>query len=189
MHQSGPPYLPMFESVSVLLMDGRMVTIIEIDPAVAQKADEAETTLKSKDRTVWALRHFKKALIGELLWRIQHKPQLFQQRFGSSPASDQSNLHRQLQELDWVRLEDLKCYFDTGEPLDFWGEPSPPPCTGFEVIDEINERIGHYLQLAEKHKEHPAAKVILELEFKQQTFGEIKSSLRRLEIQITGGGR
>lgn len=175
------------ESLAVALADGKLAKVTKIDPRIRRKIEKTKKTLKRNDRIKWALRHFKKALIGEVLWRIQHKPQLFQKRFGSLPAADQNSLHRQLQELDDAKLEDFKCCCPTDEPCDFWtGESSPPPCVGFEVIDEINERIGHYLQLAEKHKKHPAAKTINKLKFKKKTFGEIKLAFRHCEIELTG---
>lgn len=178
MQHSGQPYQSMFESVSVRLKNGKTINIFKIDPQVEQKIEETENILGREDRIKWALRFFKKTLIEELLWEIKNNPKFLRKKSESPPTKNQSGLQRQLQlrelaDADITPFQD----FEPDDPVLF-GES---PYDSFATIDKITERIGHYLQLAEKHKDRPAAKAILELEFKKQTFGEIVSFFRRCE--------
>jgi serine/threonine-protein kinase RIO1 len=60
MQSSGPPYLPMFESVFVVLANGEKVKVTDLDQRVMPKVKETEKMLRRDDRSVWALRFFKK---------------------------------------------------------------------------------------------------------------------------------
>lgn len=152
MKDSGPPYRPMFESVSVLLKNGNAINIFEIDRQVVQKIEETENILGREDRIIWALRFFKKALIEELLWKVKNKPEFFQKRFRSPPAPEQPNLMRQFQKLADVDITPFREY-DPNDP-----EMLEPPYSGFGTIDAIKERINSYLQFAEKMCRHSARK-------------------------------
>ncbi len=184
MHQSGPPYLPMFESVFAVLANGKKVKVTDLDRRVAQKIKETENTLQRKDRRGWALRFFKKALIEQLLWMTKYDRKYFKKKFKSFPAKEQPELQRQLQELADVDITP----FQEIDPDSPEAVVESPYCA-WSVIDDINKRLNHYLQLAEKYKGHPAAKAINSLEFKQQTFGEIVSLFRRSEIEINRSGK
>ena len=164
---------PMIESISVLLTNGKEVDATEIGTCVRQKIEETEKALKRKDRVEWALRHFKKALIEEVLWKVQHRPHVFLKRFGSLPTAGQPELRRQLLELEEVRLDTFRCCLPPDDPRMLLERE--PPCTGFEVIDEINERLGHFLQMDEDNRSDPD-NGIGSLKFERQTFDEIISA-------------
>ena len=176
--EAADKYLPMFESISVALKNGKVVGINDIDRGVAQKVDETRKTLKREDRVIWALRFFKKAIIEELLWLVQNEPGFFQKRFRAKPLPEQKNLERQLQKLADVDIAPFQEY-DPSTAVEV-----EPPYASFGVIDAINERIGHFISVAAEHGATDPENAIHTLQFSRQSFGEIISILRRGEIEM-----
>jgi len=180
MQSSGPPYLPMFESVFVVLANGEKVKVTELDRQVAQKIEETEKVLQHNDRVEWALQFFKKALIEQLLWKVKNERRYFKIRFKSFPAKGQPELQHQLQELADVDITPFQEY-----------DPDSPeaalesPYSGFFTIDEINKHLGYFLKFAEAYSETDPDNDIARYVFKRQDkFGEIVSIFRRSEIKL-----
>jgi hypothetical protein len=65
------------DSLTFALEDGQQIRVTEISPAVAAKTEETRKVLRREDRTMWALRHFKKGLALELLWLARNDPKWF----------------------------------------------------------------------------------------------------------------
>src|SRR5438132_777599 len=91
-------YRPMFDSVHVILANGKRIRLTDIDKKVLQKIDETRKILKREDRITWALRYFKKALVEQLLWMVRNDPKFFKNKFKSVPvpAEEQYSLLRHL---------------------------------------------------------------------------------------------
>jgi hypothetical protein len=176
--EAADKYLPIIDSLEVLLANGKSVKVVQIEVDVAKKVEEAKKTLKREDRIVWALRFYKKALIEELLWLAHTEPQFFQRKFGAPPAPDQSGLERQLRKLADVDITP----FQEADPAD--PEALEPPYTGYSTIDTINQRLGHYMEIAETYGENEPDNIIHKLIFQRQPFGEIVSLFRRGEIAL-----
>lgn len=176
--EAADKYLPMIESLAVALENGKTVPIGEIDRNVARKVDETRRTLKREDRIVWALRFFKKALVEQLLWMAQNEPEFFQRRFRSAPTAEQPALVRQLQKLADVDITPFQ-EFDPNDP-----EAMESPYSGYSVIDAINHRVGHFLEIANTYGENDPENAIHTLIFARQSFGEVISILRRGEIEM-----
>jgi hypothetical protein len=176
--EAADKYLPMIDSITVPLANNQSVKVTSLSPEIAQKVEETRATLKREDRIVWALRHYKKALIYELLWMTQHEPQFFQKKAGAPPAPDQSGLQRQLQKLSDTDISP----FQESDPDD--PESLEPPYVGFATIDAINQSLGHYLELADTYGEREPDNIIHRLIFQRQTPGEIVAMFRRGEIDL-----
>ncbi len=176
--EAADKYLPMIEALAVALESGKMLGVTEIDRTVARKVDETRKTLKREDRIIWALRFYKKALIEQLLWMVANEPDFFQKRFRSRPLPDQRNLVRQLQKLSDVDIAPFQEY-DPNDPA-----AMESPYSGFSVIDAINNRIGHFLNVANTYGQNDPENIIHTLQFSRQTFGEVVSLLRRGEIEM-----
>lgn len=173
--EAADKYLPMIDSISVPLANGQRVKVTQLDPTVARKVDETRRTLKREDRIIWALRFYKKALLEQLLWMAEYEPHLFERKFGSPPAPDQSDLQRQIQKLGDVDITPFAEY-DSQE--------MESPYSGFSTIDAINERLGHYLSVAAKYGENSPDNIINRLQFQRQSYGEIVSWFRRGELEL-----
>ncbi len=170
---------PIIDSLTVDLAAGRSVKAAALNGKVAQKVEETLSILKREDRIVWALRHFKKALVLELLWMTNHDPKWFEAKTGSPPAAEQPDLQRQVQEVADVDLSPFKTY-DPDED-----EEAEPSVTGLDVIEKINETLGRYLKMAHDYEEKWGAQQdnpIHKTVFAKQNFSEIMREFRRGEI-------
>lgn len=176
--EAADKYLPIIESVAVALQNGKMLPVTEIDKSVARKVDETRRTLKREDRIVWALRFYKKALVEQLMWMVQNEPEFFQKRFRSPPLPEQKSLERQLQKLGDTDITPFQEY-DPNDP-----ETMESPYSGFSVIDAVNQRIGHFLDISAKYSENDPQTPIQAIRFDRQSFGEIVSLFRRAEIDL-----
>ena len=179
MHQSGQQYLAMFESVFVVLVNGERVKVTDLDRQVAQKIEETKNVLQNNDRIEWALRHFKKALIEQLLWKVENERRYFKIKFKSFPAKEQPELQRQLQELAAVDITPFQ-EIDPDSPE----AALESPYSGFFTVDEINKHLGYFLKFAEPYSETDPDNDIARHRFLHEPFGEIVSIFRRSEIKL-----
>lgn len=173
--EAADKYLPMIDSISVPLANGQRVKVTQLDRDVARKVDETRRTLKREDRVIWALRYYKKALLSQLLWMTENEGHLFEKKFGAPPAPDQSDLQRQIQKLNDV---------DLGPFIEHDVHGLESPYSGFATINAINERLGHYLNVADTYGENSPDNAINRLQFSRQTYGEIISQFRRGELEL-----
>jgi hypothetical protein len=176
--EAADKYLPIIEFLTVALENGITVRVTQIDKRVTQKIDETHKALKREDRIIWALRFYKKALAEQLLWMVANEPEYFKKRFKSKPAPEQTGLKRQVQKLSDVDITPFQEY-DPEDPT-----LMDSPYSGFVVIDTINERIGHFLDLTNKLGQNDPANPVNTIQFNRQSFGEIISLLRRGEIEM-----
>lgn len=176
--EAADKYLPIIDSLGVPLENGKIAKVTAVEPDVARKVDETKKTLRREDRIVWALRFYKKALVSELLWLVRHDPAFFQKKFGAAPLPDQTGLERQFRKLADVDITP----FQESDPDD--PEELEPPYTGYSTIDTINQRIGHYIGIADTLGENEPDNIINKLIFQRQSFGEIVSLFRRGELLL-----
>lgn len=176
--EAADKYLPMVESLSVILANGQQVPITQMDRTVAQKVDETRRNLKREDRIVWALRFYKKALAEQLLWMVQNDPGYFKRKFHSPPAPEQPGLVRAIQKLGDVDITPFQ-EFDPDDPSSL-----ESPYSGFTTIDSINQRIGHYISVNEKYGATEPQNPINSLRLDRQSYGEVVSLYRRTEIAL-----
>lgn len=173
--EAADKYLPIVNSLEMALANGHRAKATDFEPEIGQKVDETRKTLKREDRIVWALRYYKKALALELLWLAKNDPQFVQEKFGSPPAPEQPGLEKQIRKLADV---DLSPFETPGADTDF------PPYVGYATIDAINQRLGHYLDLADSLGENDKDNIIHRLIFQHQSFGQILSLFRRGQILL-----
>lgn len=187
-------YFPMVDSIVVPLANGKSAKVSQIEPDVRHKVEETRRAMRRGDRIVWALRFYKKSLLEELLWLVEHDPGFFQKKFGAPPAPEQaaqppgheqapqnhsggaaSYLRQQLQKLSSV---DITPFVDPAWDPD----GDKPPYTGYSTIDAINSSLGRYMEIIDTSGENEPDNPIQRLIFQHQSFGEIISMFRRGEI-------
>lgn len=176
--EAADKYTPMVGDLSVALQDGRVVNVFDIDPLIGQYANDLRRALRREDRIVWALRFYKKALVYELLWMAKHDQAFFHKKFGAPPAPEQSMLEKKYRNLSDIDITP----FEERDPED--PENVGPAYLGFAVADTIKDRIGHFLEIADKYGERDPVNPINTFQFSRQPFGEVVSALRRGEIEL-----
>jgi hypothetical protein len=176
--EAADKYLPMIDSLAIVLANGKVLKVTEISPNVSKKIEETRKTLKREDRIVWALRFYKKALLMECFWLGQHDPEFFKKRFGAVPAPEQPNLQKQIQRLGDIDVSPFE-HGDINDP-----EQTDPPISGYGTIDAINARLGHYIEIADTFGAGEHDNIINRLILSRQSYGDVVSLYRRGEISI-----